>query len=51
MAEITAGTAEKIMGAVTDYFGNEYDIDFVINVGSWDLVVVPAGALPMRLFP
>ena len=36
---ISAEAVEKIMGAVTDYFGNEYDIDFATDVGSWNLVL------------
>lgn len=36
---ISSEATEMIMGAVTDYFGNEYDIDFVTDVGSWDLVL------------
>ena len=30
--------AEMSWGS-NDYFGNEYDIDFVTDVGSWDLVL------------
>lgn len=36
---ISSEAVEKIMGAVTDYFGNEYDIEFVTDVGSWNLVL------------
>ena len=36
---ISSEAVKKIMGAVTDYFGNEYDLDFVTDVGSWDLVL------------
>lgn len=36
---ISSEAVEKIMGAVTDYFGNEYDIEFATDVGSWNLVL------------
>ena len=36
---ISAEAVDRIMGAFTDYFGNEYDIDLVTDVGSWDLVL------------
>ena len=29
----------KIMDAVSEYFSNEYDIDFVTDVGSWNLTL------------
>ena len=36
---IPTDATNEIMAAVSGYFGDEYDIDFVTDVGSWDLVL------------
>lgn len=36
---ISAEAVDRIMTAVTGYFGNEYDICFVTDVGTWNLVL------------
>lgn len=37
---IPSESIESIMTAFTDYFGDEYDIDFADDVGSWNLVLI-----------
>lgn len=36
---VSPKAVEKIMGAVADYFGNEYSMEIVSDVGSWNLVL------------
>lgn len=36
---VTTEAVNEIMAAVSDYFGDEHDIDFVTDVGSWDLML------------
>lgn len=36
---LTPESAEKIMKMVSGYFSSEYDIEFITNVGSWNLTL------------
>lgn len=36
---VPADAVNEIMAAVSGYFSDEYDIDFVTDVGSWDMVL------------